>query len=54
MNSCMVAHATTSEADAARVEWFTGREERLRIKAEERAAIERRRAEFISVANRVR
>jgi COX assembly mitochondrial protein 1 len=30
MNSCMVAHATQEEQDAAREEWFATREERAR------------------------
>lgn len=30
MNSCMKAHATPAEQDAAREEWFAGRAERQR------------------------
>lgn len=49
MKSCMIAHATRAEEDAARVEWFSGREERRRKREEDAAALERRRAEVIAL-----
>lgn len=47
MNSCMVAHATRAEEDAAREEWFSSREERRKKREAEAAAVERRRDEVI-------
>jgi COX assembly mitochondrial protein 1 len=41
MNSCMVAHATQEEQDAAREEWFAAREKR----AQEREEKAKRRRE---------
>ncbi|KAL9601694.1 MAG: hypothetical protein Q9179_002784 [Wetmoreana sp. 5 TL-2023] len=41
MNSCMIAHASQEEQDAAREEWFATRDERKR----ERAEKEKRRKE---------
>jgi hypothetical protein len=49
MNSCMIAHATRTEEDAARAEWFAGREERRRKREEEAIAVERRREEVINM-----
>ena len=49
MNSCMIAHATRAEEDAARAEWFSGREERKKNREEEAAAVERRREEVIDL-----
>lgn len=49
MNSCMIAHATRAEEDAARAEWFSGREERRKKREEEAAAVERRREEVIAL-----
>ena len=41
MNSCMIAHATQEEQDAARQEWFATRLDRKREREEQ----ERRRIE---------
>jgi COX assembly mitochondrial protein 1 len=49
MNSCMISHATRAEEDAARAEWFSGRDERRRKREEEAAAVERRREEVIDL-----
>ncbi|KAI9932065.1 hypothetical protein ASPWEDRAFT_27661 [Aspergillus wentii DTO 134E9] len=47
MNACMVAHAKPEEEDRAREEWFATHEERRRVKEEETAKVEKRRAEVI-------
>lgn len=52
MNSCMITHATLAEEDAARAEWFSGREERKKRREEEAAAVERRREEVIRLIKR--
>jgi COX assembly mitochondrial protein 1 len=52
MNSCMIAHATRSEEDAARAEWFSGREERRKKREDDAAAVERRREEVIDMIKR--
>ncbi len=49
MNSCMIAHATRAEEDAARAQWFSGREERRKKREEEAVAVERRREEVIDL-----
>lgn len=49
MNSCMKSHATRAEEDAARAQWFSGREERRKKREEEAAAVERRREEVIDL-----
>ncbi|ERF70025.1 hypothetical protein EPUS_03577 [Endocarpon pusillum Z07020] len=49
MNSCMITHATRAEEDAARAEWFAGREDRRKKRQEEAAAVERRREEVIEL-----
>jgi COX assembly mitochondrial protein 1 len=49
MNSCMISHATRAEEDAARAEWFSGRDERKRKREVEVAAVERRREEVIDL-----
>jgi len=41
MNKCMISHATQEEQDAAREEWFAGRDKRI----EEREAKERKKKE---------
>lgn len=48
----MIAHATRSEEDTARAEWFAGREERMKIRVQEAAAVERRRQEVIHLTQR--
>ena len=45
----MVAHATRAEEDAARAEWFSGREKRRKEREAEAAAVERRRQEVIDL-----
>lgn len=52
MNSCMVANATPAAEDAAREEWFAGREERRRKKEEELAKVEQRRVEVVELIKR--
>ncbi len=52
MNSCMVANATPVAEDAARNEWFAGREERRRKKEEELVKVEQRRTEVIELIKR--
>lgn len=52
MNSCMVANATPAAEDAARNEWFAGRQERRRKKEEELVKVEQRRAEVIELTMR--
>ena len=52
MNSCMITHATRAEEDAARAEWFAGREDRRKKRQEEAAAVERRREEVIELIKR--
>jgi len=49
MNSCMLAHATYAEEDAAREEWFAGVADRKRKKEEEAAAVEARRMRLIEL-----
>lgn len=49
MNSCMVAHAKPEEEDRAREEWFAAYGDRRRVKEEELARVEKRRAEVISM-----
>jgi COX assembly mitochondrial protein 1 len=52
MNSCMITHATRAEEDAARAEWFSGREDRRRKREDDAAAVERRREEVIALIKR--
>lgn len=52
MNSCMIAHATKAEEDAAREDWFAGVIERRVKKEEELAAVEKRRVEIIDMTRR--
>jgi COX assembly mitochondrial protein 1 len=52
MNSCMIAHATRAEEDAARAEWFSGRVERRKKREDDAAAVERRREEVIDMIKR--
>lgn len=49
MNSCMLAHATYAEEDAAREEWFTGIMDRRKKKEEEAVAVEVRRKRLIEM-----
>jgi COX assembly mitochondrial protein 1 len=48
----MIAHATRAEEDAARAEWFSGREERRKKREDDAAAVERRREEVIDMIKR--
>ncbi|RVX67522.1 hypothetical protein B0A52_08875 [Exophiala mesophila] len=52
MNSCMIAHATKAESDAAREEWFAGRMEQKSKRDAEAIEIEKRRAEIIEMTRR--
>lgn len=52
MNSCMVSHATQTEEDAARVEWFAGRIERRKKREDDASALERRRQEVIEITQK--
>ncbi|KEF51681.1 uncharacterized protein A1O9_12316 [Exophiala aquamarina CBS 119918] len=52
MNSCMIAHATKAEEDAAREDWFAGVIERRLKKEEELAAVEKRRVEIIDMTRK--
>lgn len=52
MNSCMLAHATRAEEDAAREEWFQGREERRMKRELEAQEVERRRREVLELTKR--
>lgn len=52
MNSCMLAHATYAEEDAAREEWFAGIADRRRKKEDEAAAVEERRTRLIELTHK--
>ena len=52
MNSCMLAHATYAEEDAAREEWFAGIAERRKKKEEEAVAVEERRKRLIELTHK--
>lgn len=48
----MVANATPAAEDAARKEWFAGRDERRRKREEELVKVEERRVEVIDLIKR--
>ena len=48
----MIAHAIPAVEDAAREEWFTGRDERRRQQEEEAVKQEKRRQEVIELTRR--
>ena len=52
MNSCMLAHATYAEEDAAREEWFAGIAERRKKKEDEAVAVEDRRKHLIELTRK--
>lgn len=49
MNGCMISHATPSEEDRAREEWFATFQERKKARQEEGRNVEKRRGEVIQM-----